>query len=128
MRLAKAIGYPDPVPETAFAFPFAVDGYTVKAQVEAGRLVLRTDLAAGDGDLATLAGYAAGRVLKDEAALAFDRAAGTAFLWQAVPADAGSAEMRKSFEDFARACDWWRARAEELGKPRPEMPELVIRP
>lgn len=128
VRLAKAIGYPDAVPRAAFSYAFKVDGYEISAAQEGGRLIMRMELPAEDGQLATLAGYAAGRLSREEATLAWDPKDETAFLWRPVEADAGSARLREAFEDFAASCDWWRERLAEFGARKPEMPEMVIRP
>ena len=127
-RLAEAIGYPDTVPEEAFVFTFRVDGYGISASVDAGAVLLRLDLPSAPGDVAAFAEFAAGRILKEEATLAYDAKAGVPFLWRKVPEDANGATLREAFEDFARSCDWWLARAGERGQEPPEMPALVIRP
>lgn len=127
-RLAEAIGYPGEVPESAFVFTFRVDGYEIASTVEAGEVLLRLDLPSDPGDVAAFAEFAAGRILREAATLAYDAKAGVPFLWRKVPEDANDAALREVFEDFARSCDWWLARVAERGQEKPEMPELVIRP
>ena len=61
-----------------------------------------------------LAAYAAGRMLREEATLAFGN--GNVFLWQDAPADADDRTLLRLFESFTDSCDWWRARVEERGK------------
>ena len=74
-----------------------------------------------------LAAYAAGRMLREDAALAYGD--GGVFLWQDAPADADDRAFVKLFESFADSCDWWRARVDERGKGGAgEISESVIRP
>lgn len=126
--LAKAIGYPEEVPLGSASFAFSVDGGTVEASVEKDRLLLTRDLsAASDVDLAQFAGYAAGRVLREEATLAYDPAADRVILWQDLPATADAALLRRFFEVFAASCDWWLARVRGA-EAAAAIPELMIRP
>ena len=126
--LAAAIGYPEEVPAASESFVFSVDGGRVEASVERGRLVLGRGLAAaGDVDLAQFAGYAAGRVLREEATLAYDPGDDRVILWQDVPADADAGLLRRVFEVFAASCDWWLARLDEAGTAA-SVPEMMIRP
>lgn len=126
--LAAAIGYPEEVPAASESFVFSVDGGRVEASVERGRLVLGRGLAAaGDVDLAQFAGYAAGRVLREEATLAYDPGDDRVILWQDVPADADAGLLRRFFEVFAASCDWWLARLDEAGTAA-SVPEMMIRP
>ena len=127
-RMAEAVGYPDKVPESAFVFTFRVDGYEISASVDAGEVLLRLDLPSGPGDVAAFAEFAAGRILREAATLAYDEKGGVPFLWRKVAEDASGATLRETFEDFARSCDWWLARVAERGQEKPEMPEMVIRP
>ena len=127
-RMAEAIGYPDKVPEAAFVFAFRVDGYEISASVEAGAVLLRLDLPSAPGDVTAFAEFAAGRILREAATLAYDEKGGVPFLWRKVAENASGATLRETFEDFARSCDWWLARAAERGQEKPEMPEMVIRP
>ena len=126
--LATVIGYPEEVPTASESFVFSVDGGRVEASVERGRLVLVRGLAAaGDVDLAQFAGYAAGRVLREEAVLAYDPGDDRVILWQDVPADADAGLLRRFFEVFAASCDWWLARLDEAGTAA-SVPEMMIRP
>ncbi len=74
-----------------------------------------------------LAAYAAGRMLREEATLAYGK--GNVFLWQDAPVDADDRTLLRLFESFTDSCDWWRARVEERGKGEAvEISESVIRP
>ena len=126
--LAKAIGYPEEVPLGSVSFAFSVEDGAVEATVANGRLILTRDLAAAaDVDLAAFAGYAAGRVLREEAVLACDPATDRVILWQDLPAAADAALMRRFFEVFAASCDWWLARVRGA-ETAAAIPELMIRP
>lgn len=126
--LAVAVGYPERVPPGASAFTFSVDGGVVMASVISERIVLVRELAAPSVvDLACLAGYAAGRALREEAVLAYDPVEDRVILSQAIPADADAAVMRRFFEVFAASCDWWLARVSD-SESAEAVPEMVIRP
>ena len=120
-RLAKAIDYPDEVPDGASSFVFRVDGAEILASSEEGSVRLVHDLGAKDSDLPALADYAVGRMLREEAVLAAPPSEGSPFLWQEAP--------RRFFESFMDSCDWWRARVTDLGSESdPAIHEIVIRP
>ena len=126
--LATAIGYPEEVDTASESFVFSVDGGRVEASIERGRLVLVRELASsGDVDLAQFAGYAAGRVLREEAVLAYDPTDDRLILWQDMPADADAGLLRRFFEVFAASCDWWLARVDGAS-PAASVPEMTIRP
>ena len=126
--LATAIGYPEEVNTASESFVFSVDGGRVEASIERGRLVLVRELASsGDVDLAQFAGYAAGRVLREEAVLAYDPTDDRLILWQDMPADADAGLLRRFFEVFAASCDWWLARVDGASPASP-VPEMTIRP
>lgn len=135
-RLAEAIGYPEAVPGGARSFTFAVDGAEIAARESGGRLLLERLLwQAADGDdetsariPATLARYAAGRILREEATLAWDPNREAAILWQDVPASATDERLRLLFEVFTASCDWWAERVKEALTPEPVFPEMVIMP
>lgn len=128
-RFVQVLGYPGSVPAGARTFTLVVDGGEIEAEERDGRLVLTKALCAAEegADLAALAGYAAGRMLKEEATLAWDAAREAPILWQDVAAGAGAAQLRRFFEVFAASCDWWEARAREV-RDRQRMPEMVIVP
>ena len=126
-RMAEAIGYPDRMSEGTLMATLRVDGAEVTAAVTGERLVLSQRLTDDADKLPLLAGYAAGRMLKEEAVLAYGD--GAAFLWQDVSARAGDQALVRLFESFMDSCDWWRARIEGTReKERAEFPEMMIRP
>ena len=112
-RLLAAVGYPEKVSGGAVSSVLSVDGADIYAEEREGRLVLKRPLAADASILPTLAVYAAGRMLKEDAVLSWQSDVG-AFLWQSAPADAGSGALGRFFESFLDSCDWWRARVDSL--------------
>lgn len=152
-RLLTVIGYPERIPNTDALFTLRVDGKEVFVEESAGHLVLSIVLTEDESMIPTLAVYAAGRMLREEATLAFgsievskfrslDETASkplnlhasklpssAVFLWQDAPADADDRTLLRLFESFINSCDWWRARVEERGKgDAVEISEAVIRP
>ncbi len=127
-RLCEAIAYPEPVPEGATFFRLQVDGGDVTARLVGPRLVLSRVIDREENDLSQLAIFAAGRILKEEAVLAWDERASVCILWQEVQESAEMAELTRFFESFMDSCDWWLARAGELNAPPPAFPDIVIRP
>lgn len=127
-RLAQAIGYPDRVDDGENPAVLLVDGHEVTVREDALRLVMSEKLDFSEDHLALAAGYAAGRMLREEATLAWDPALKSAVLFQAVDSQAGLARLREAFGMFADSCDWWRDRAEEAGTPGPAFPEMVFVP
>ena len=126
-RLAEAIGYPDRMPEGSLFATLRVDGAEVSAAVTGDRLVLSQRLTDAADKLPALAGYAAGRMLREEAVLTYGD--GGAFLWQDAPAGAGEQVLMRLFESFMDSCDWWRARVESSrAEEKTEFPEMMIRP
>ena len=92
------------------------------------RLVCRlTDDAA---HLPRLAEYAAGRLLREDAVLAFDQRSGAAILWREVDGSADERTLQRAFEEFADSCDWWRERIDMQGGAQEAsvFPEMMIRP
>ena len=133
-RLAEAIGYPDEVAAGAVDYTFAADDLEVRATEADGRLKLEGTVyvpprdGSGDETVVKLADYAAGRILKEEAVLAWDPGSDAAILWQEFPSDAGSADLRRFFEVFLASLDWWRDRAADAQEPEVRLPEFTIRP
>jgi len=126
-RLLTVIGYPERIPNTDELFTLRVDGKEVFVEESAGRLVLSIVLTEDESMIPTLAAFAAGRLLREEATLAFGSS--HVFLWQDAPADADDLTLLRLFESFTNSCDWWRARVEERGKrDAVEISEAVIRP
>ena len=126
-RLAGAIGYPDAVPAGATEFVLKVDGAEMRAHEEGGRLILEQALEAADDQVVQLAEYAAGRILREEAVLAWDPTKGTPILWQGIAATATDDQLKRFFEVFAASCDWWRART-EAAPESVSIPTMMIRP
>ena len=129
-RLARAIGYPDVLAADAAQATLLVDGAEVVASEEGGRAILQATVAAEPSDdvLASLAGFAAGRILREEAVLAYEPKADAALLWQAAPPGADALALRAFFSSFTASWDWWRARVADLERPQPSFPEVMIRP
>ena len=126
-RLLAVIGYPERIPNTDAPFTLRVDGREVLVEMSAGRIVLSVALTDDESMIPALAAYAAGRMLREEATLAFGD--GNVFLWQDAPVDADDRTLLRLFESFTDSCDWWRARVEERGKGEAvEISESVIRP
>jgi len=126
-RLLAAIEYPERVPNADGPSMLRVDGKEMFVEESAGRIVLSHVLTEDDSLFPTLAAYAAGRMLRENATLA--HGGRTAFLWQEAPADADDRTLVRLFETFADSCDWWRARVDERGKTGAvEISEAVIRP
>ena len=128
-RFIEAIGYPERAPSGARSYSLRIDGVEILAEETDGRLVLSYRLTADDGDLPALAGFASGRFLREEAALAVDPASPGAFLWQEAPAESDDHAFVRLFETFMDSCDWWRARLAAGPAERSEpAPEMMIRP
>lgn len=95
-----------------------VDGIEVSLFERNGSLVLAHAFPDDGRMLPTLASYAAGRILKEDALLAYGDAPGfgkaKVFLWQEASADAAGPELLRLFEGFMNSCDWWRDRVAAL--------------
>jgi hypothetical protein len=126
--LAIAVGYPEKVADGAQVFTFRVDGDEIIAKNLSSRLVLKRYLDVAFDDLVVFASDAAGRMLREEAVLAWDERAERAFLWREIPEKADPAAMKAAFEDFADSCDWWVQRAAEIDAPKSVFPDIMIRP
>lgn len=126
-RLLKAIGYPpDEVKSDGGSVVLVVDGREVRVRDRRGRLVLSLSLGnPPDETLQQLATYATGRMLREEATLAWDSSAQELLLWQAVPAQATDELLVRVFEVFCASCDWWSERIAGLVETTAES---VIRP
>ena len=97
-----------------------VDGAEVAVEEMDGRIVLSCELSDDETLLPTLAAYAAGRMLKENATLSYGSVGAgktsesQAFLWQDLSADADAHGLLRLFETFMDSCDWWRARVDAL--------------
>lgn len=113
-KLVEAVGYPEGVPSGAARFAMLVDGGEIVVEKNAGRVRLVCKLTDDATNLPRLVACAAGRMLREEAALACDDAG--AFLWQDADANADQHTLRRLFETFADSCDWWRERVSPQGE------------
>ena len=126
--LAIAVGYPEKVADDVQVFTFRVDGDEIVVQSLASRLVLKRYFDVPLDELKVFASYAAGRMLREEAVLAWDDRAERAFLWREIPEKADPSAMKAAFEEFADSCDWWVQRAAEIDAPKSVFPDIMIRP
>ena len=108
----KAIGYPERPGDAVSSFTMRVDGMEVQAEDAGGRIILSYALSGEDSDIPALAAYAAGRMLREDAVVAYGRH--STFLWQDAPADADARGLVRLFETFMDSCDWWRDRVNAL--------------
>ncbi len=127
-RLIEAIAYPERAPVGALSFTLRVDGQEILAEERDGRIVLSRTLTDNDAVLPTLAGYAAGRMLREDAVLAAEPNSPGAFLWQEAPAAADAPALVRLFETFLDSCDWWRARVAGDAETPESVPAMMIRP
>ena len=127
-NLCEAIAYPDPLPDGATSYRLLVDGGEVVAHLLGSRLVLSRVLSRQEEHLPKLAGYASGRLLKEEAVLAWDEREGACILWQDCAVGASSAQLLHFFKIFLASCDWWLARVADLSAEQVSIPEMVIMP
>ena len=128
-QLLTSIGYPEQVPDGAESFALYVDGGEIVAHANGRGLRLTCNLTDDESQLPRLAGYAAGRMLRDDAVLAFGDSG--AFLWLDVSPDLDRMSLQRRFETFADTCDWWRTRLAESeagGETSAPFPEMMIRP
>jgi hypothetical protein len=114
--------------EVAVPFTLRVDGIEVFAEETDGRLVLSYALTDDESLVVQLAAYAAGRMLKEDAVLAYGGVGVAAnhqaakppsrqtFIWQDAPADADDRGLIRLFETFTDSCEWWRARVDALSE------------
>ncbi len=130
-RLAEAISYPAEEHRLGGTQAvFAADGLSVSVTEGAGRL--RFCYALGpttEAGFSALARYATGRLLREEAVLAWDPRNKQLLLWQEVSSGVSNEDLARNFELFLASCDWWVARMDELAKADGKPPaELVILP
>ena len=129
-RLVAAIGYPsDEVSSENGALQLLVDGEKIEVREGEGRMVFSRNFGTfDDTGLQRLAGYAAGRMLKEDAILSWDPGTDGVMLWQEVPLAASDGQLRRVFDVFCASCDWWTARANEGRSSGERVPEMMIRP
>ena len=129
-RLMAAIGYPERMSSGFAPSTLRGDGAEVLAEEMDGRVVLSYVLSSDEALLPTLAAYAAGRMLREEATLAYGNS--SVFLWQDAPVDSDARGMLRLFETFMDSCDWWRDRVDALRGGEqvsaPQSEEMMIRP
>ena len=128
----KTVGYPERAGDGVTSFTMRVDGMEILAEESGDRIVLSFALSDDPSVAPQLASYAAGRILHENAVLAYGRRSKgqlSTFLWQDAPADADARTLVRLFETFADSCDWWRARLEARSEDGSgEISEAVIRP
>ena len=131
-RLLAAIGYPtDEITPGVGVLTLRVDGGDMEVSESEGRLVLMRRLGAiEDAGMLRLAGYAAGRMLKEDAVLAWDPVSDGLMVWQEVPSGASDDQLRRVFDVFCASCDWWLERAgeERRAASGEHVPEMMITP
>ena len=127
-RLCEAVGYPDKPGAGAHSFTMRVDEGDVLVRIMGKRLVLSRIIDRNLGDLPKLASYATGRMLIEDAVLAWDERADACILWQECNETDSNQELVHAFQKFMDSCDWWVARAGELNAPPVVFPDIVIRP
>lgn len=127
-RLATAIRYPEEIPEGSVQYLFRVDGLGYAVEVLGSRLIVKYRLDITEDDVVSFATFAAGRMLREEAVLAWDEHAQEAFLWQELPVRGSAAELAAAFGAFVDACEWWIDRVENLHVPASVFPKMMIQP
>lgn len=127
-KLANAIGYPEEVSSGVVAFTFRVDDGAYIAEIIGSRLVMKRVLDIAEEDLLRLIEFVAGRLLREEAVLAWDDRLEQAFLWQEMPINGSTVEIQNAFETFVESCEWWFARVAEMRVPPTVFPDIMIRP
>jgi hypothetical protein len=127
-KLASAIGYPERVADGSPVYAFRVEGWELIAETMGNRLVLKRYLDVDYGDLPLFASYVAGRLLREEAVLAWDDKSQKALLWREIPPNANPSEMKNAFEEFADSCEWWMQRVLDIHAPKSLFPDVLIRP
>lgn len=135
-RLAEAIGYPERIPGGTRMFTLRVDGMEIAAEDTPDGIILSYTLTDDESMFTRLSEYAAGRILRESAAVAYGKRPShvnpSLFLWQGAPSNADDRALLRLFETFMDSCDWWRPRVDALGGKAAEVastPEqMMIRP
>ena len=126
-RVGELIGYPERVPEGALSFGFLVDGEKIEARQAGGALLLVWRFPE-KAPVQRLAELAPGRILREEAVLAWDAPSKRAILWQVSAKGADDRSLVATFQEFLDSRDWWMNAVEVLTAPKPTLADLVIRP
>jgi hypothetical protein len=127
-KLASAINYPEKLSQDLSVYAFRVDGWEVVAEKIGNRIALKHYLDIGVDDLPQFASYVAGRLLREEASLAWDESAQKALLWREISTNANLSEIKAAFEEFADSCEWWMQRVLDINAPKSVFPDVLIRP
>ena len=139
-RLLSVIEYPERIPMSEGSVTLRVDGREVLVAESDGRIVLSVGLTDDDSMVPALAAYATGRMLREDATLAYGRRSVdgsrdsnsrlSAFLWQDASTGASDRDLLRLFETFMDSCDWWQSRVDSpVGGGDEALPEsMVIRP
>ena len=126
-RLSELIGYPERVAAGAVSFAFLVDGEVVEARQNGGALLLVWRFPE-NAPVQRLAELAPGRILREEAVLAWDAPSKRAILWQVSAKGADDRSLVATFQEFLDSRDWWMNAVGELTAPKPTLADLIIRP
>lgn len=126
-RFGELIGYPERVPEGAVSFVFRVDDDPVEVRQKEGALAFKWTFP-GNAPIERIAEFAAGRILRDQAVVAWDAFRERAILWQRTRKGDGERAQVEAFRVFLGACDWWKRCVAELVRPKATLAEIVIRP
>ena len=126
-RMGELIGYPERVPEGAVSFVFRVDDDPVEVRQKDGALVFKWTFPE-NAPVERIAEFAAGRILRDRAVVAWDPFRERAILWQRTRKGDGERALVEAFRVFLGACDWWKRCVAELVQPKATLAEIVIRP
>lgn len=127
-NLAFVLNYPEEIPEDAHDCVFWVDGLQIHAMEQSRGILLRFFLPCSEEQLSDLATFAAGRILREEAVLAWDYQGSRLFLWRELSGLTDEHVIRQDFEDFVDSCEWWYARCSEKEVPQSVLPDILIRP
>lgn len=126
-RFGELIGYPERVPAGAVSFVFRVDDDPVEVRMKAGTLLFKW-MFPENAPVERIAEFAAGRILRDRAVVAWDAFRERAILWQRTRKGDGERAQVEAFRVFLGACDWWKRCVAELVQPKATLAEIVIRP
>ena len=126
-RLGELIGYPERVAAGTVSFAFLVDGDEVEARQNGGALLLVWRFPE-NAPVQRLAELAPGRILREEAVLAWDAPSKRAILWQVSAKGADDRSLVATFQEFLDSRDWWMNAVGELTAPKPTLADLIIRP